>query len=189
MPSFHVTVSTARAQDRVLAMIAAVPNELARAVEETADDAVLIFAAFAPRGRSGRLGRGIRYVSAQGRLSSGRFATGRQFAIIASARTAEGFDYVGVSRFGHRQSFIYPRHDRAPASVVSTRKPRREGVTSGGQPALRIPSRNGGPPIYRNRVRGIKRSVDWAETAQGAVDRELAARSSQLAHRLEVRFR
>lgn len=189
MPSFHVTVTTAEAQDRLLTLIKAVPNELARAVGDVSDDAVLIFSAFAPKGRTGRLGRGIRAISAQGRLSSGRFATGRQFAIVASARNTDGFDYVGVSRFGHRKEFIVPRHDRAAASVISTRKPRRDGQTTPGRPALRISARNGGAAIYRNQVRGVKRTHDWAESAQGAVNRELESRSTQLSHRIEARFR
>ncbi len=190
MPKFHATVRSAEAEDRLLAFIPAVANELRDAVQDVADDAALIFASYAPKGRSGRLGRGIRVVSAQGRLSSGRFATGRQFAIVASAKNKEGFDYVGVSRFGHKQLFIRPSIDRKPASVVSTRKPRRRygELKKGERPALRIPARNGGPAIYRNVVRGVKRTHDWAETAQDAVNREMDARAEQLATTLARRF-
>lgn len=193
MPTFHATVKTTEAQRRMLLFIAAVPNELSAAVQQVADDAALIFASHAPRGRSGQIGRGIRVISAQGRLSSGRFATGRQFEVHASARN-QGYDYVGVTRFGHRNRLIYPRADRTDASVISTGLPRRKRMskkalekagTPGQLPALRIPH---GTPMYQHKVRGIIKAVDWVDQAIPAVDRELQAQAKRLAHNLERRF-
>jgi hypothetical protein len=176
----------------MLVYVAAVPNELAAAVQQVADDAALILASYAPKGRTGAIGRGIRVLSAQGRLASGRFATGRQFVIYASARN-QGYDYVGVSRFGHRVKFIRPSSDRQPQSVISTKRPKlRYGMkTPSGhraRPALRLPPKQGTHGIYRNVVRGIVRPVDWVQTAQAAVDRELNAQAKLLANNLERRF-
>lgn len=193
MPKFHATMKTAEAEKRMLLYIHAVPNELAREVQRLTDDAVMIFQSYAPSGPSGRLGRGIRATSAQGRSSaSGRFETGRQFVITATARSREGYDYVGVTRFGHRQRFIRPSLDRQPQSVIDTRKPKRRfghGETPADRrPALRIPSRTGGKPLYRNVVRGVVKTHDWAEAGQRAVDKELDLAAKRLAHNLTRRF-
>lgn len=184
MPKFHAEVKTGEAQKRLLLYLHAVPNELSKAVQAVADDAVLIFAGYAPKGKTGKLGRGIRAVSAQGRLSSGRFATGRQFAIVAHA-TNRGYDYVGVTRFGHRVKFIRPRVDRAPASVIATKAPRRRygELAKGQRPALRFDDGS-----YRNVVRGVVRDHDWVQQAQGAVNRELDDQARKLANNLERRF-
>lgn len=189
MPSFEARIFTAAAQRRMLALMGTVPNELADAVQNVADDAAMIFTTYAPKGQTGALGRGIRVIGAQGRLRSGRFATGRQFAIIATARN-KSFDYVGVSRFGHRVKFIRPSIDRKPQSVIDTKAPKRrygDRSPSGARlrPALRIPY---GTPMYQNVVRGVVKKRDWAESAQEAVDREVQAQARRLAHDLEMRF-
>lgn len=188
MPKFHATVKTAEAERRMLLYVHAVPNELAAETQRLVNTAVLTFQSYAPSGPSGRLGRGIRAMSAQGRSSSsGRFQTGRQFVITATARSKEGYDYVGVTRFGHKGLFIRPRVDRVPQSVVSTKRlKRRFGVgPKHEQPALRLAH---GQPRFQYKVRGIKRSVDWAETAQGAVNKQLDAAAKELANNLTRRF-
>lgn len=188
MPKFHATVKTSEAERRMLVFINAVPNELAKEVQALVNKAVFTFQAYAPSGPSGRLGRGIRAISAQGRSSSsGQFRTGRQFVITATARSREGYDYVGVTRFGHRRLFIRPRGDREPQSVISTRKlkrrfgqgPRHE------RPALRIPR---GEPMFQHKVRAFKPTHDWAETAQRAVDKDLNLAAKRLANNLTRRF-
>lgn len=190
--TFHATLNITKAEKRMLVFVKAVPNELARETQRLVNDAVLIYQSYAPGGGSGRLARGIRSVSAQGRLSSGQFATGRQFAIVARARSVEGYDYVGVTRFGHRVKFIRPSSNRQPQSVIATHKPKRRfghGETSADRrPALRIPSRTGGKPLYRNVVRGTVKTHDWAQSAQRAVDKELDLASERLAHNLTRRF-
>lgn len=189
MPKFHAEVKSSEAEKRLLLYLHAVPNELAKAVQQVADDAVLIFSGYAPKGRTGKLGRGIRAVSAQGRVSSGRFATGRQFAIVAHA-SSHGYDYVGVTRFGHRVKFIRPSIDRAPASVIDTKTARRRygHLAKGHRPALAFRDRGSGPIIYRGVVKGLVRNRDWAEEAQDAVNRELNHQAQQLANNLGRRF-
>lgn len=192
MPTFHVNMKTAEAERRMLVYIAAVPNELAQAVEQVAHDASLILASYAPKGRTGAIGRGIRVLSAQGRLASGRFATGRQFVIFTSARN-QGYDYVGVSRFGHRVKFIRPSSDRQPQSVISTKRPKlrygmKDHLGRRARPALRLTPSGNHKGVYRNVVRGVVRPVDWVDQAQAAVDRELNSQAERLAHNLERRF-
>lgn len=192
MPKFPTYINTAKAEDRILLTIGTIPQELRTAVEKVANDSVLIFSSYAPRGRTGRIGRGIRAVTAQTRENTGRFGFGFSFFIIASAKN-QGFDYVGVSRFGHRLKFIRPSIQRQPQSVISTRRPKlRYGDTTSegrrARPALRIPSRAGGKPLYRNVVRGIIKTKDWAAAAQDSVDREMDAQAVRLAHNLERRF-
>lgn len=185
MPSFKATIDSAAAEGRFLAFIPTVDNALRDATHRVAYDMAQLFASVAPKGASGRLGRGIRVLSAQGRLASGRFATGTQFAITASATDSRGYDYVGVSRFGHLKSVIVPREDRAPASVVATRRPR---ATEQGRAALRIPLRSGPGGIFRHSVRGLEKSHDWVQDGVQLARAEVAAVSRDLAHQLEVKF-
>ena len=77
-------MNVAQAQDRLLLLIQAVPNELSKATAEIAADAALIFGAYAPKGRTGRLARGIKARIGPGASSVWQLATGRQFAVIAS---------------------------------------------------------------------------------------------------------
>ena len=185
-PTFHATMKTAEAQGRLVAFINTVNTEMSDAVEGLAYQMALIFSSVAPKGRTGRLGRNIRVSSAQGRQSGGRFGTGRQFAIIASAKDSHGFDYVGVSRFGHLKPEIVPDPRRAIASVVSTRRLR--APHSGRQPALRIPLRVGAGAIYRHSVRGLQKGHDWVSDGVDLAQREADATARRLATKLEIRF-
>jgi hypothetical protein len=187
MPTFHATVKTAEAQGRLVAFINTVNTELSNAVEDLANQMALIFSSVAPKGRTGRLGRNIRVSSAQGRQSGGRFGTGRQFAIIASAKDSHGFDYVGVSRFGHLKPEIVPDPRRGIASVVSTRRLR--APHNGHLPALRIPLRTGGEgAIYRHSVRGLQKDHDWVSDGVDLAQREADATARRLATKLETWF-
>lgn len=103
-------------------------QEIEQAVARTAQGSVRFFRVVAPRD-TGRLGRGILA------LISGRRAT-----VTAHARDPEtGFDYVAVTRFGHRVSRIYPK------------PPNR---------ALKLTI--GGRVIFRPSVAGYKPGADWA---------------------------
>lgn len=186
MPSFHTRLITAAMEDRLLTFIPKVHKDLADATNRLAYDMAQIFASVAPKGASGRLGRGIRVQAAQGRIRSGQFASDTEFAIIASAKDAHGFDYVGVSRFGHLKAEIVPRHDRAPASVVATQRAR--APHSGRLPALRIPLRSGDGAIFRHSVRGLEKAHDWVQDGVQLARAEADAVARDLAHNLEVNF-
>ena len=159
----HLPVDTLEAQ-----------RELGRASE-------VVFAAFAPH-KTWRLIRGISSVS-----------EGSVVTVKDEARNpSSGYDYVGVTRFGHKVARIYPKH-RAAAHVIATRK-RREGetVTHGhdefalGHPALRFTI--GGRVLYRASVAGYHPASDWAEDALPEVNAEADAVASRLGRTIESRF-
>lgn len=129
-------------------------EEMRRAVGALAEDAELIFAAHALR-RSGRLARGM-----SSRVS------GTVALVRADARNPEsGYDYVGVTRFGHRVRRIYPRRARA----------------------LRIPLPDG-RVIFRRSVRGFRPRGDWAQRALPDIHREAERAARRLGIRLEARL-
>jgi hypothetical protein len=120
-------------------------------------DAELIFAAHAPKGESGRLARGIK-------------ARNRGTSIFIEARAIDpktGFDYVRVSRFGHRVRRIFPGgHARSifsEARFTKTGSVRSRAV--GGARALATPW---GPRAW---VRGFHPARDWAEPAYKEVQK------------------
>lgn len=127
---------------------------------KVAGQAEVIFSAFAPV-RSGVLARGIQAVS-----------TGTGSIVKAVARNPiDGYDYVGVTRFGHKKGRITAKSDRKKASVIQTGQARRGRV--GGK--LRFPL--GGQIMYRSSVRGFKPTGDWTQQALPAIkeaaDREM----------------
>jgi hypothetical protein len=130
-------------------------RRLREAMREVGDDSEVIFQAHALH-HTGRMGRGIK-----------SDVVGRNVEVTVTARDPiSGYDYVGVTRFGHRKAFIEPRPDRAQASVVSTGG--RRGTVRKGNAALRFVI--GGRVIYRRRVRGFHPSEDWAERAMPEVN-------------------
>jgi hypothetical protein len=123
------------------------PGEAADAIQGLGDDAELIFAAHALR-RSGRMARNI---TAEG--------AGLRVAVTVHARNPEtGYDYVGVTRFGHRVARIYPKRAKA----------------------LRTPW---GP---RASVAGFHPATDWRDDALPAVHAALQATETRLGRRIEA---
>lgn len=106
-----------------------------------APEATKITRGFAPH-RSGRLERGIK---ARVRSYGGRII----LEVLSTARSDEGFDYLPVTRFGHRVPFIFPVKAKA----------------------LKIPTAEG--VIFRKWVRGYRPTHDWVEEAYLAMDDEL----------------
>src|SRR4051794_9873618 len=89
----------------------------AESARNVGDDAELIYQEAAPH-RSGRLARGIRAIS-----------VGDEVVVSAVAVDPKtGFDYVAVSRFGHRKNVIRP-----VTKSGQPRKARRTLRTAGGQ--------------------------------------------------------
>lgn len=113
---------------------AATDTELQRAVRDTANRSVVIFRGQAPR-RTGRLHRGI-----------AAHIRGNSALVTAHARNPEtGYDYVGVTRFGHRVARIRPKTAGALAFQI------------------------GGRTIIRASVRGYRPKQDWADRALPAI--------------------
>lgn len=114
--------------------------------------------AFAPH-KSGRLERGIR---ASVRSYGGRIT----LEVESTARDQEtGYDYLPVTRFGHRVPIIYPVHAKA----------------------LRIPLAGG--VIYRKWVRGYKPARDWVADAFDALQRELDEAADRIGRAIDRSLR
>ncbi len=126
----------------------------ARVNREATDASIRIFEEHAP----GRVAEGI---EAKGH--------GADVEIYAYAKDPEsGYDYVGVTRLGHRKALIKPRRDRSAASVLQTGRPRKSGRSK--KATLRVPMK--GDFIYRRQIKGFRPKVDWAEVAQADVVRQ-----------------
>lgn len=126
-------------------------RELDRLLEESlrgvGEDAELILQAHAPT-ETGRLGRSIRAEW-----------VGGQVLVTANARDPQtGFDYVAVTRFGHKVAYIEPKA-RGRATVLATGRARKRGK----QATLRFVI--GGRVFYRRRVKGYKPGFDWRDRA------------------------
>jgi hypothetical protein len=132
------------------------PNDLDRLLFEemrgVGQDAELAFAAHA-RHATGRMARNVK-----------SHVVGRNVEVTVFARDpTSGYDYVGVTRFGHVAEFIYPKADRRPASVLATGRLRQRGHRA----MLRFII--GGRVFYRSRVKAFHPDHDWAEDAMPEV--------------------
>jgi hypothetical protein len=172
MPNPHVTIS---AKGSLLQRILG-GDELHKLVlgvqDEIAADAEIVFASYALH-RTGRMGRGIHTVK-----------DGDDLIVEVEARNPEtGFDYVRITRFGHRTFRIVPRRPFA-ASVVATRR----GRSRGHQAALRWVQTDG-TTIYRRSSRGFHPAKDWAHDALPQIKVRAQRRMGTLARRVEVAWK
>lgn len=127
---------------RLMARSKVFPAEVHRLLEDTLEDvsdqARNFFTTAAPVGETKRLRQGIDVQK-----------TSAGVAIRISAVDPQtGFDYVGVTRFGHKVKRIRPIHGRS----VSGRRQFRSGL-------LRF--NIGGRTLFRRSVRGYRPKVDW----------------------------
>lgn len=133
------------------------------AVRDLGERAELIYAAHAPHA-TGRLARGI---SSQ--------AQGLSAVVRADARNPQsGYDYVGVTRFGHRQARLYAKH--APATVLATGKAR-VGV-------LRFTI--GGRVFYRRSVKAYHPLQDWSQRAMPQIRAQADRTMAELGRKIEL---
>lgn len=80
---------------------------------------------------------------------------------------ARPFDYVAITRFGHRVARIYPKQLREPASVVATHRKRKAGRRG----ALAVGFGNG--LFFFASVKGYKPKSDWVADAGPEIQTEL----------------
>jgi hypothetical protein len=169
---------------RVADELLSLADEAARggpeAAREIARDAVSAYRVAAPR-RTGNLRRGIG--------TAAEIRGGREVITVGGdARDPlTGYDYFDVTRFGHRVARIYPRLDRAPATVLATRRARATNTFSPihgvrGNAALRFVI--GGRVLYRRWTRGYHPARDWAENADPAIESAADEAERRLAERL-----
>ena len=135
---------------------------------EIAEDAEIIYAAHALK-RTGRMARGIH-------AHVGGFG-GKSVFVSISAKASDGFDYVGVTRFGHR-GMIVPRADRGPASVVPTKRDRQVGHLA----ALRFMYK--GRVTYARSTKGFHPTTDWVDKATPEIQASARATMRALAREL-----
>lgn len=134
------------------------------AVRDLGERAELIYAAHAPHGATGRLARGVSST-----------AQGLNAVVRDDARNPQtGYDYVGVTRFGHREARLYARH--APATVLATGRAR--------QGVLRFTI--GGRVFYRRSVRAYRPLSDWAERAVPQIRAQAERTMSEIGRRIEL---
>jgi hypothetical protein len=172
--SFHILAKFSGVQEatrRIEIFSEHVDDETERAVAELGEDAELIYATFALHGTSGRLARGI----------TAQKAGPHKVIVRADARNPRtGFDYVAVTRFGHKVFKIVPKHDRAPATILATHKARK----GGGLGALMFSI--GGNVLFRKSTKGFHPTTDWADRARPHLEEKVQTTAVRLARRIEV---
>lgn len=144
-----------------------------KAARNVGTDAELIFREHAPV-RSGRLARGIRAT-----------ALGNQVVVTAVAVDPKtGFDYVAVTRFGHRKAVIVPVNRKGQA-----RKSRTVRRVRG-----RFAKRAAGMLVFTSRgrlwrlgsVRGFKPRGDWVDKAWPEIKIVTDAEMEKIKQEIEV---
>lgn len=146
--------------------------KLTRAQRRVADDAEQILVMHAPK-ESGNMARRIR---------SRR--EGGDILIVVDAKDERGYDYTGVTRFGHREARIVPKRSitignqtfNRRQSVVETGRP----LKTGGSAALRFMF--GGRVMYARSVKAYHPKSDWVEDALPQI-RQAQRRSLRLMKR------
>ena len=109
---FRVEIEVGSATQRIRGIAAALPREAAVAVRDTASDTRDSLRSAAPRD-TGELAAGLAL------RQEGQTATVR-----STARSADGYRYTAVSRFGHRPASpdrIYPQRGRALGPMLGGR--------------------------------------------------------------------
>lgn len=134
-------------------------------------DAELAFAAHA-RHKTGRMARNVK-----------AHVVGQHVDVVVHAKNPiSNFDYVAVTRFGHKVEFIEPRKDRYHAYVIDTKRKRLNGNDS--RSALRFVIN--GRVMYRHRVKGFKPDHDWAEDAIPEIERSTERAMRRVKQKIEL---
>lgn len=156
---------------RFIAAVTRMPRDTMDAQRELGKLSEVVFASHAPF-RSGRLIRGI--------SSSG---AGTVIVKDEARNPQTGYDYVGVTRFGHGK--IIAGRGRAPAFTLATKKSR--GFLGGKRkPMLRFVI--GGRVVYTPYVNAWRPASDWAEDALPEVEAQAQVVASRLGQTIESHF-
>lgn len=131
----------------------------------------------------------------EGKVSFGR---GKVRLLIESPvrDPATNYAYTGVTRFGHKKPWLYPKHATkaepfAPGSKTLAGNPRSKFFLNiGHAPALAV-HREGryGKPIYRAAVRGYKPAGDWVEKGMPAAERAVTRSGERVVRKVALRTR
>jgi hypothetical protein len=148
--------------------LAELDRVLDRALHEIADHAELVYQSYALH-KTGRLARGVKVQEIGGTL----------YVTAVARNPATGYDYVGVTRWGHKGRIV-PRADRAAASVIETQGKRGKGRSA----ALRFVI--GGRVLYRRSTAGFHPTTDWAENAEPQIQAEVERIARETGRRIEA---
>jgi hypothetical protein len=152
---------------RFLVAASLLPTDTLDAQRELGKVAEVVFGAYVPV-RSGRALRGI---------SSDVLGAGVTVTDVAK-NPESGYDYIGVTRFGHAVARIFAKHSAKATSVLASGK-RRMG-------ALKLTI--GGRTIYRMSVAGYHPASDWARDALPEVQVAAQGVATRLGRTIESRF-
>ena len=175
----RITASTQGAGQqakRAREIVRMIDRDMAESARNVGDDAELIYQAAAPV-RTGRLKAGIRAVS-----------VGDEVVVTARAVDPDtGFDYVAVSRFGHRKRLIVPVAKGGNARKSRTVKRGASGrFITRGLGYLRFASR--GRTWVLPSVRGFRPRGDWVDRAWPSVKSAADSELEQTGNKIEVRW-
>jgi hypothetical protein len=152
---------------RFLVAASLLPSDTLDAQRELGKAAEVVFGAYVPV-RSGRALRGI---------SSDVLGAGVTVTDVAR-NPQSGYDYIGVTRFGHSVARIFPKHSTGSASTLANGKKKRG--------ALRFSI--GGRVLYRASVAGYHPASDWATDALPEVEVAAQGVATRLGRKIESRF-
>jgi hypothetical protein len=112
-------------------------------------------------------GRTTRIMASVAPVATGRLAAeihpeiiGGGFMLVSDVKSEAGYSYTGVTRFGHRTTFIYPRRAQALRFQI------------------------GGKTIFAKRVRGYHPSRDWVESGMPAVQTAASQSSDRVGRQI-----
>lgn len=128
-----------------------------QSIGDLAHRSVEILQGVAPKGRSGQLGRGIK--------ARRRGAHSLDITVHAVSKLT-GFDYAGVTRFGHQVEEITPTE---------------------GRKALRVSFQHGDVGFF-DRVRGFQPTGDWVDLGLPAIRSEAERVAKQAGRAIELRL-
>jgi hypothetical protein len=162
-----------------IAADAALPGDTLEAQRELGRRSEIAFGAHVPV-KSGRALRGI-----------GSGLLGAVVTVTDYARNPQsGYDYIGVTRWGHGK--IEPKHRGFGAQVIATKRRRGGETLTHGYDSFQSPSALrfsvGGSVVYAKYVREWRPASDWAEDALPEVQAQAQIVASRLGHRIEARF-
>lgn len=152
---------------RFLVAASLLPSDTLEGQREVGKAAEVVFGAHVPI-KSGRALRGI---------SSDVLGAGVTVTDVAK-NPETGYDYIGVTRFGHKVARIFPTHTAGSASVRTSGKAR--------QGTLRFSI--GGRVLYRASVAGYHPASDWATDALPEVQVAAEAVATRLGQKIVSRF-
>lgn len=189
MPSWNQTATfriSAAGVSKTMRQLSAAEDHLQEQIEDTLDDLRRpIKSIFQEQSVSNRVGDGLKIMPFGVAGTVG-------FQLVSTYRDPRtGFDPLGVTRFGHRKKYIVPREDRFRSSTIATKRPRGPEFIGHEQRSVQAsvgPFRDrSGARMWRHKVKGQQRQVDWVDIAVQEVTPLITEASTRLGRRIRSR--